>query len=280
MASDPQTITEHDVRSGQDELEMPRPTIAPLMLALGMAMMAAGVATAPAFLVVGVVILGTALSLWISELMPGRGHFREPRVPASRRFATVTARVSPVEHVQSGMPGYRLRLPTEVHPISAGVRGGIAGGLVMPIPALAYGLLSGHGIWYPINLLAGMVLPGVERMTVSDLEQFRATLLVLGVIIHSVLSVVLGLIYGVLLPTLPPIPKPLAWGGLMMPLLWSGVSFASMGVVSPLLFKGLDWPGFIVCQFLFGVVAAVVVIRSGRKVRSGSDSSPGSSAVS
>ena len=34
------------------------------------------------------------------------------------------------------MPGYRLRMPEEVHPISAGIKGGIVGGLVMPMPAL------------------------------------------------------------------------------------------------------------------------------------------------
>ena len=62
--------------------------------------------------------------------------------------------------------------------------------------------MSGHGIWYPVNLLAGMVLPGVDRMTVAELEQFRPSLLLLGIVIHAVMSVVLGLIYGVLLPTL------------------------------------------------------------------------------
>ena len=63
------------------------------------------------------------------------------------------------------MPGYRLRLPVKVHPVSAGVKGGLVGGLVMPLPALAYGILSGHGIWWPVNLLAGMVLPGVDNMS-------------------------------------------------------------------------------------------------------------------
>ena len=92
------------------------------------------------------------------------------------------------------MPGYRLRLPQEVHPISAGVKGGIVGGLVMPMPALLWGLLSGHGIWYPVNLLAGMVLPGVGRMTVAELEQFHAVAAAGGLVIHVVMSVVLGLI--------------------------------------------------------------------------------------
>src|SRR5262249_14344156 len=144
----------------------------------------------------------------------------------------------------------------------AGVKGGLVGGLVMPVPALLYGLLSGHGIWYPVNLLAGMVLPGVGAMTEVELEQFSPTLLTVALVIHVIMSVVFGLIYGVLLPTLPDIPSPLAWGGLLMPLLWTAVSFLLMGVVNPVLARGVDWPWFIASQFVFGMAAAVVVMRT------------------
>jgi hypothetical protein len=262
MASDPQGISGTECSSDLDELTMPRATIAPLTLALGLAMLAVGVITSLAFLIVGAVIIIGGLSLWIASLLPGRGHVHEPHVASISRPVTILGRPSTVEHLRSGMPGYRLRLPTEVHPISAGVRGGIAGGMVMPLPALAYGLLSGHGIWYPVNLLAGMVLPGIGRMTGTELEQFRLSLLLLGIFIHAILSVILGLIYGVLLPTLPAIPRPIAWGGLLLPLLWTGVSFTMMGSVNPVLAKGVDWPWFIASQFLFGISAAIVVIRS------------------
>ncbi len=243
---------------------MPRPTIAPLTLALGLALLAMGAIASTAFLVVGAVIVIFGLGLWIASLLPGRGHLHEPlSSPRAEPERSVTSdRRLGVEHLRAGMPGYRLRLPTEVHPISAGVRGGIVGGLVMPVPALAYGLFSGHGLWYPINLLAGMVLPGVGGMSTGELEQFRLPLLLLAVCIHAFLSVVLGLIYGVLLPTLPDIPRPLAWGGLLIPLLWTGVSFLMMGSVNPLLARGVDWPWFIASQFAFGVIAATVVIRN------------------
>ena len=265
MASDPHMISETQLSSNPDEIAMPRATIAPLTLSLGLAMLAVGVITSPAFLIVGAAIIVAGLGLWIANLLPGRGHVHEPLVPLSRRPRVVSGQLSAVEHLREGMPGYRLRLPMEVHPISAGVWGGIVGGLVMPLPALAYGLLSGHGIWYPVNLLAGMVLPGVDRMTGAELDQFRPSLLLLAIFIHVVMSVVLGLIYGVLLPTLPPIPRPLAWGGLLMPLLWTGVSFVLMGSLNPVLSKGVDWPWFIASQFLFGVVAAVAVMRLGAR---------------
>src|SRR5262249_2515427 len=140
----------------------------------------------------------------------------------------------------------------------------IVGGLLMPAPALLWGLFSGHRLWYPVNLLAGMVLPGVGKMGLPELEQFHASLLLVAVIIHIILSVVFGLIYGVLLPTLPDVPRPIAWGGLLMPLLWTGTCYAFMGTVNPVLAQGVSWPWFIFSQFLYGAVAAVVVMRARR----------------
>lgn len=263
MTSDSHEISKPGCSTGHDSVEMPQATIAPLTLSLGLTMVAVGVITNLAFLIVGVGIIITGLGLWIANLLPGCGHVHEPLVPLGERPSVVTGRLSTVQHLEVGVPGYRFRLPVEVHPISAGVWGGVAGGLVMPIPALAYGLLSGHGIWYPVNLLSGMVLPGIGRMTGVELEQFNPSLLLVGIFIHVVLSTVLGLIYGVLLPTLPPIPRPLAWGGLLMPLLWTGVTFSLMGSVNPVLARGVDWPWFFASQFLFGLAAAVAVIRSG-----------------
>ena len=248
-ADDPQTI------------DMPQPTVAPLVLALGIALAAAGMVTSVAFLVVGGVLFVIGLGSWVSNLLPGRGHWREPRVVPAERPRPVAVVPGHVERLRVGMPGYRLRLPTKVHPISAGIKGGLVGGMVMPAPALLYGVLSGHGIWYPVNLLAGMVLPGVGDLSVAELQQFRPMLLVLGICIHVVVSLIMGLMYGVLMPTLPNIRKPLAWGALLMPLLWTAVSFFAQRVVEPTVPPRGQWPWFIVSQFVFGVVAAVVFMR-------------------
>ena len=241
-------------------IALPCPTIAPFASALGLSFLAIGIATHSALIAVGGALFVFGLVIWIRQLLPQRGHLYE--VVVSQPLPPTVAERSAigVRHLKQGMPGYRLRLPERVHPISAGVRGGIVGGLAMPVPALLYGLLSGHGIWYPVNLLTGMVLPGINNMSVLELSRFYPTLTVLAVAIHAVLSVVIGLLYGVLMPTLPFVPKPLAWGGLMMPLLWTAVTFSAMRYVNPLLATSLDWPWFITSQFLFGVVAAVVVM--------------------
>src|SRR5260370_328595 len=200
--------------------------------------------------------------MWVSGMLPGRGHAHEPFVEPALRPQPVTSALGGVQRLQEGMPGYRLRMPEQVHPISAGIKGGIVGGLVIPIPALIWGLSTGHGIWYPANLLAGMVLPGVGTMSVEDLEKFHLSFLVAAGFIHVITCLVVGLVYGVLLPTLPEIPGPMAWGGLLMPLLWTGASYSLMGVVNPVLQRLVDWPWFVVSQFIFGLVASVVVVRS------------------
>jgi hypothetical protein len=244
-------------------VEVPRSTAWPLVLALGIALLGAGLATNLAFSVVGGVLLVFGLGGWIWQLLPGRGHVHEPLVAPALRPRPVAEKPGTVDQLQPGMVGHRFRLPLHVHPISAGVKGGILGGLVMPIPALAYGLLSGHGIWFPINLLAGMVLPGVEDMPVSELARFNFTYAVVAVVIHAVFSVGFGLLYGVVLPTMPKIPAgPILWGGLLMPLVWTGASYATMGVVNPALREHVAWGWFLLSQFVYGIVMATVVFRT------------------
>jgi hypothetical protein len=256
-----------DVPPDSNVVEMPRPTIAPMALALGMVLLASGAPLGMPFSIVGAFIFITSLSIWVGELLPGRGHCYEPLAAPTRRAKPVAAELEKVEHLRPGMPGYRARLPEAVHPLSAGIKGGVLGGLVMPIPALLYGVLSGHGIWYPVNLLAGMVVPGIGAMSPAQVEQFSLPLLLTGVFIHATIAVVFGLLYGVLLPMLPAVPRlgipaSLAWGGIIFPLLWTAVSYGLMGVANPVLQARVDWSWFILSQFVFGMVAAFVVDRS------------------
>ncbi len=249
-------VRQHGSDPHADGVEMPRPTVAPLILALGLSLLALGAFVSVAFAVVGLVLLVTGLAMWIAQLLPGRGHIFEPRVPVVAK--PVESRSQGVQVLRSGMPGYRLQLPVEVQPISAGVKGGLIGGLVMPLPALIYAVVIGRGIWYPLNLLAGMVMPGVQEMTLEQLDQFHFSLAALGVLIHATTSLVLGLIYGVLLPMLPRIPRPLAWGGLLAPLLWSAATYLAIGATQPNMKLAIDWPWFVASQFVFGVTLAVV----------------------
>jgi hypothetical protein len=94
------------------------------------------------------------------------------------------------------------------------------------------------------------------------LDQFHAGWLAAGLFIHALMSLALGALYGVLLTRLPPIPGALTWGGLIFPLPWTSITYGLMGIVNPVLQERVDWPWFIISQFVFGAVAAVVVDRS------------------
>jgi hypothetical protein len=150
------------------------------------------------------------------------------------------------------------RLPA----VLAGVLGGLAGGAAMALPAVLWAAASGRGFWYPINLLAGMVLRGPGEPG-GDLGGFHAEWLLVACAMHAVLSVGFGVLFALAAPRLPPMPAPVAWGGLVLPLVWTAISYALMGVVNKALQDNVSWFWFIVSQYVFGVAAAVMVLRSG-----------------
>jgi hypothetical protein len=263
MTTDPHAVPNPETPAGHDSVEMPRPTVAPLVLSVGVALLAMGVVSNVAFLVVGLVVFASGAGLWVAHLRPGQGHFHEELAEPARRPQPVTGQPGKVEQLKEGMPGYRVRLPEKVHPISAGIKGGLVGGVAIIVPAMIYGLLSEHhSIWFPVNLLAGMVLPGMENLTDDQLGQFHFGYVVAAIFIHFITSVIIGMIYGVLLPTLPSIPQSMAWAALLAPIVWTGVTYTAMGIVNPGLRSGVSWPWFVLSQFVYGVVMALVVTQA------------------
>lgn len=243
-----------------EHVEMPKSTVWPLVLSLGVTMLMAGIITHWLLSLVGAVLLVLGLRGWIAQMMPGVGHVHEAFVPPAQRAQPIRGTIGKVEQLRPDRPGYRFRIPEKIHPISAGVKGGIVGGLVMPIPAIAYGIISGNGPWFPINLLGGMVLPIIETMSQAELQKFSLSLLVMAIVIHVVISTSVGLVYGVLLPTLPQFPgSQLFFGGLILPLMWSGICYGAMGTINPPLEEYVDWRFFIASQIVFGVAASLVV---------------------
>lgn len=256
-------MTEHQASSEADTVEMPKPSVAPMVMAVGIALAASGLVTHVAFSVAGGLIAILGLSVWIRDLLPGCGIVYESWVPIAQRAQPVKAASADIEALRMRMPGHRMRVPETVHPYSAGLKGGAVGGVLMAVTALCYGMLSGRGPWYPVNLLAAIVVPGSEQMTIQELQQFSALALVAGIIVHLVTSTIVGLLFGIVLPTLPR--WPLLWGGLVAPLMWTGFVSGFMGVLNPVLNQHVDWPWFVVSQFVYGLSVGVVVTRSEKR---------------
>jgi hypothetical protein len=152
-----------------------------------------------------------------------------------------------------------MRLPTHVFPLNAGLEAGVVGGLIMAAIAELYGLLAHGSPWYVVNLLAAAGLPSLATASTEQLVRFDAWGLGIGTLLHLVLSLLMGLLYAVMLPMLPR--HPVVFGGVVAPLLWTGLVWAGLGVINPALAARIDWAWFVVSQIGFGVAAGLVISR-------------------
>ena len=243
-----------------DGIELPAPTPWPMVLALGITLAFAGLVTHAAVSVVGIALALIAAVGWWREVLPEQRVERIAVPPVDLRAQAVVPARPAVQRASIGEGRHRARVPVEIQPYSAGIKGGLVGGIAMAVPALAYGFIAQRSLWYPINLLAAMALPAMARASLAELRAFSLTALVLGVVVHGVVSALVGLLYAVILPMLPR--RHMLWGGLIAPLLWTGLLWAVLGVVNPTLATRVDWPWFVISQIAFGLAAGVVVARA------------------
>ena len=245
-----------------ETIEMPAPTPWPLIAACGVALGFAGLVTNAIVSVVGVGLALTGAVGWWHDVLPHEKHERIPVRPPAERAKPVQPAPQAVEHLKVGEAGHRVRIPVEVHPYSAGIKGGIVGGIAMAIVALLYGLIAHGSLWYPINLLSAAAVPSLAQ---ADLEQLKAFNLLgfgVGLIAHGAISIFVGLLYAVILPMFPR--HPTLWGGFIAPLLWTGVLWSTLGIINPALNARIAWIWFIASQIAFGVTAGLVVARMER----------------
>jgi ABC-type microcin C transport system permease subunit YejE len=123
-------------------------------------------------------------------------------------------------------------------------------------------LLKQGSIWYPINLLAATVYAEFLRFGSASLHAFHLSSFLIAVLIHLLTSLLVGLLYGAMLPMFPR--RPILLGGIIAPILWTGLLYSILELINPLLNKNIDWLWFIASQFAFGIVAGLVVMRQER----------------
>ena len=237
-------------------IDVPAPTAWPLVLAVGFTLLFAGLLTS-----MSVTMLGAVLSLagcvgWFREVIPAD---HEEEVPVLAEDGDVWTERRVVDRLSIAPEQVRAWLPVRTYPISAGVRGGWAGGVAMAVLACGYGLLKAGSIWYPINLLAAVVHAQSVKLGASDLSAFYLDSFAIAVGVHATVSTLVGLLYGVMLPMFPR--RPIVLGGLIVPVLWSGLLHPTMNLLNPLLASRIDWFWFAASQVAFGVVAGAVVVR-------------------
>jgi len=238
------------------EIEVPAPTAWPFILALGAVLLFAGLVTSTSVSCLGAVLLATGSVGWFREVFPQEHEEVVPVLPEDIRLTT-DRRV--VDRLPVLPDQVRAWLPIHTYPISAGVKGGLAGSIAMAVLACAYGVLKAGSIWYPINLLAAVAYRESSRLGPAQLYSFHADAFAIAFVLHGVVSIFVGLLYGAMLPMFPR--RPIVLGGLIAPALWSGLLYTILGLLNPLLASRIDWLWFMASQVAFGIVAGLVVVR-------------------
>jgi hypothetical protein len=231
----------------------------PIVLAFGLTLVFAGLVTTASVSILGALLAMTGAVGWFREVLPAESHEWAPVVREEIAIHTARERVERIAGVGS-IP--RAWIPIEVYPISAGIKGGLAGGAVMALLAALYGILSGNGIWYPMDLLVAGLFPAMATETATQIGTFHLHEFLVAVPIHLLISLTVGLLYGAMLPMIPR--RPILLGGFVAPLLWSGMIFGILAFVNPVMNQRIDWLWFVVSQIGFGIVAGLVVTLQGR----------------
>src|SRR5690349_9539293 len=117
----------HAPETTPDTIAVPAPTAWPIVLSFGVALLFAGIATSAAVSVVGALAAVAGLVGWCRDVLPRSAHASVICEPAPLAVATDRPEVA---HVQVGRAPGRAWLPVETYPVSAGVKGGLAGGVV------------------------------------------------------------------------------------------------------------------------------------------------------
>ena len=237
----------------EEVVQLPAPTAFPIVLALGLTFAFAGLVTNMGISVLGAVLIVAGCVGWFRQVWPHAHHIAVPVRVQKFNFTSVRTKVAHIQIDES----HRARLPVHTPSVMAGVKGGIAGGAAMIVPATLYSLIAYHSLWYAVNLLGGAGVAGWSNPTLAEITHFRLSALLTAIVIHAAGSLLIGLLYGAMLPMLPR--HPILLGGIIAPVLWTGVLHSSLPLINPFLAERIDWWWFVVSQVTFGLVAGWVV---------------------
>lgn len=238
-------------------VHLPEPTAWPFLMALGLTLLLGSLVMNYAITILGIVLTLLGAVGWFRDVLPTEKVENIEVLAEPANIPPVHTGVRRIEVNET----HRAQLPLRTFSIWSGVKGGIAGGIVMVIPAELYGIARYHSIWYVVNLLGGAGVGNWLAPTQDQLMHFRLSAFITANVIQGVATLLVGLLYGALLPIWPK--RPILLGGLVAPLLWTGLLHSILKSVNPYLAARIDWYSFAAAQVVYGVVAGFVVSRVG-----------------
>ena len=151
-----------------------------------------------------------------------------------------------------------------MHPYSAGIKGGLAGGVVMAALAALYGLIALRQPLVPDQPArrrrdAGDGARTMRRSSPRSTASRSASRWWLTRVDRRCSSAC-----STARSCRCCRATRRSVGGLVAPLLWTGLLWASLDVINPLLDARIEWRWFVASQIAFGLVAGVVVARTER----------------
>src|SRR5258706_11018276 len=130
-------------------IEVPAPTPWPFVTAFGLALLLAGLVTSLAVSVVGFVVILFGAVGWFKAVLPMP---KEELVPLVETPTPIFSHsIRRVDHLQPGAESHRVYIPVKVHPYSAGLFGGVIGGVRLGIIPCLVWLFSLRRFWLPTN---------------------------------------------------------------------------------------------------------------------------------
>ena len=240
-------------------IEVPAPTPWPFVTSFGLALLFAGLVTSLAVSIVGLVVILFGAVGWFRDVLPvPKEEFVAIATTPAPIFVRSTRRVA---HLQAGAEGHRVYIPVTVHPYSAGLLGGALGGVGMAIIACLYGLIAQGSLWYPVNLLAAAALPSLAEAGPAELKAFHVSGFVIALLIHGIISLLVGLLYAAILPMMPS-RFTAFWGSFLAPVLWTALVASTLHLTNPALNAKIAWGWFIASQVAFGLITGFIVAHS------------------
>src|SRR4029077_16559521 len=177
-------------------VQLPAPTAWPIVLAFGITLLFAGLLTSVSVTILGAVLALAGTGGWFRDVLPHEAHETVLVSDKVEPVVTTCPEVARVGWITGELN--RSWLPLEIYSVSAGIKGGLAGSVAMAILAIIYGVASKHSIWYPINLLAAGFFP--SRVTTAGIAAFHWDAFLVAAAVHLVTSLIVGLLYGAMLP--------------------------------------------------------------------------------
>jgi len=100
----------------EDMIEVPAPTMWPLVTAFGLTLICAGLVTSLGVSFVGLAVLLRGAVGWFRNVFPVP---QEEMIPVRRAVVSITPSTRSVDHLLPGIESHRVYIPVKVHPYSA-----------------------------------------------------------------------------------------------------------------------------------------------------------------